>query len=100
LAWTRHSPQDQKIDTLVAELTQNRLHGHWQTTQGNAWAVLALKEYADRVEGRIRPAGGRLTWVAQQREFTLPNRPETFAAVFPIVHEAADAPLTLTNPER
>ena len=100
LAWTRHSPQDQKIDTLVAELTHSRQHGHWQTTQGNAWAVFALKEYADRVEGQIGAAGGRLAWAAQSREFALPNRPETFAAVFPIAREAADAPLTLSNPAR
>ncbi len=100
LAWTRHRPNDQKIDLLVTELTHSRQHGHWSTTQGNAWAVFALKEYADRVEGRTMATDGRLTWAAQTREFTLPDKPRTFAAVFPIARDAANAPLTLVNSAR
>ena len=99
LAWIRHRPNDPHIDLLVAELTRRRNQGHWSTTQGNAWAVFALQEYAEAVEGKIRPVTGRLTWAAQEKSLQLSSQPETWAAVFPIVHKAAQAPLTLANPD-
>jgi uncharacterized protein YfaS (alpha-2-macroglobulin family) len=100
LAWTHVRPTDQKVDVLVTELTHSRIHGHWYTTQGNAWALLALKEYAERVEGKTIATEGRLTWASQSRPFSLPAKSETFATAFPIAREAAAAPLTLANPER
>jgi uncharacterized protein YfaS (alpha-2-macroglobulin family) len=100
LAWTRARPDDRRIDVLVAELTQGRKSGHWATTQGNAWSLLALKEYSERVEGKLGAAEGRLTWAAQSQPFRLAAKPETFNATFPLVRESATAPLLLANPER
>ncbi|MEY2409559.1 MAG: alpha-2-macroglobulin [Verrucomicrobiota bacterium] len=98
LAWTRHQPGDQKVDTLVTELVQSRLHGHWSTTQGNAWALFALKEYSDRVERSAMAADGRLAWADRSREFALPKTSESISAIFPIVCETANLPLLLSNP--
>ena len=100
LAWLRHRPHDQRIDLLVTELTHGRNQGHWSTTQGNAWAVFALKEYDVSVAGATLSSTGRLTWAAQEKSFQLPGRPEVFGTVLPIVREAARAPLTLVNPDR
>jgi uncharacterized protein YfaS (alpha-2-macroglobulin family) len=100
LAWTRLDPQSSVIDRLVAELLQSRRNGHWHTTQGNAWAVLALREYAERVEGTLMPATGRVGWAGQVRDFSLAANPQTFSALFPLAQGSAGSPLLLENPER
>lgn len=39
------SPKDSMIDKVVRGLVRSRAHGHWGSTQGNAYALLALSEY-------------------------------------------------------
>ena len=43
-------PKDAEVDKAVAELMRNQKGGRWGTTQGNAWALFALTEYARLVE--------------------------------------------------
>ena len=43
-------PKDAEVDKVVAELMHNQKGGRWATTQGNAWALFALTEYARNVE--------------------------------------------------
>ena len=43
-------PKDPEVDKVVAELMRNQKGGRWGTTQGNAWALFALTEYARNVE--------------------------------------------------
>ncbi len=50
LAWTLYRPDDVILDRLVGDLMRDQHQAHWVTTQGNAWALLALTEYARRVE--------------------------------------------------
>ncbi|MGE0493138.1 MAG: alpha-2-macroglobulin family protein [Vulcanimicrobiota bacterium] len=38
-------PQSDLIPKLVSRLEEHRRRGHWQTTQENAWAALALNRY-------------------------------------------------------
>ena len=56
LAWTQFRPEAREVDVLMTELAQSARKGHWETTQGNAWAVLALAAYRAQVErGRWPP---------------------------------------------
>lgn len=48
LAWTRYKPRSPEIGPLVKELLGARHFGRWDTTQENAWALLALANY-DRI---------------------------------------------------
>lgn len=71
LAWVRFRPTAGEVDALVGELIEGAQEGHWQSTQGNAWAVLALAAYATEVEARRGPARGFLDWGQVEPEFEL-----------------------------
>lgn len=82
LAWCRLDSAAPELDRLVSELTASRSGGHWVTTQGNAWALLALAEYARRVEAEPRPITATLTWDSQPHRIELPSRPAAVETVF------------------
>jgi uncharacterized protein YfaS (alpha-2-macroglobulin family) len=44
-AWTRYKPRAPEVGALVKELIGTRHLGRWDTTQENAWALLALANY-------------------------------------------------------
>jgi uncharacterized protein YfaS (alpha-2-macroglobulin family) len=71
LAWTRLRPEAVEVDRLVAALAGGMKGGHWETTQGNAWVLFALTEYARRVESGLGMgvAGGRLKAGSEERSF-------------------------------
>jgi uncharacterized protein YfaS (alpha-2-macroglobulin family) len=50
LAWSRYKPKDPEVGKLVKELLGYRQSGHFGTTQGNAWALLALSKYYAALE--------------------------------------------------
>ena len=45
--------------------------GQWSTTQGNAWAILALAEYGRRMEGNLDLCEGELRWGEETITFRL-----------------------------
>ena len=97
LAWTAYKPNDPAVDTLAVELLASRdLHGHWITTQGNAWSLLALARYAKDVEGAPKDAQGSLTYGSQTNTFDLNEKTHVFeqkAAIDPSLQS-----LELNNP--
>ena len=54
LAWVHHQPENPLVDRLVDDLMREQQEAHWGTTQGDAWAVLALTDYAKQVEGELK----------------------------------------------
>jgi uncharacterized protein YfaS (alpha-2-macroglobulin family) len=98
LAWSRHRPADPMVDTLAAELMQGRRQAHWTTTQGNAWALYALSDYARRVEGQRHAARGTLAWAGKVEPFNLQDRATLIEHRFPLARENREAPLLLSNP--
>jgi len=96
LAWTQYRPDDPVVDRLVDDLMREQRQAHWGTTQGNAWALLALTEYARRVEGKLQLAEGRLTWGGQSVAFHLDDRTNLFTQTWAITN-LAGAALTLFN---
>ena len=95
LAWCRLRPQDPQVDRLVTELLAGRRDGHWLTTQGNAWPLLALTEYARRVEKSAKPLAGTVAWEGRSFPFELGPNKRTFQLA--LLHGAAlrTAPLQL-----
>ena len=91
LAWTQYRPSDPAIDQLVGDLMRGQKEGHWHTTQGDAWALLALTEYARRVEGRLQPAAGRLVCGGESFPFRLENGTNLFTRTFAITNVAGAA---------
>ncbi|MBN2508151.1 MAG: hypothetical protein JXQ71_15805 [Verrucomicrobia bacterium] len=98
LAWCRHRPADPRVDVLAAELARSQTGSHWGTTQGNAWAIYALAEYAVRIEGRPKPARGQIVWGADTVAFTLDNQPAVVEHAFALTPERAHSPLAVLNP--
>ena len=96
LAWTQYRPDDLVVDRLASDLMREQHQAHWGTTQGNAWALLALTEYARRVEGKLQPAEGQLQWGGQSVAFRLDDRTNVFTHTWALTN-LAGAALTLFN---
>jgi len=95
LAWIEYRPGDALVDSLVSDLMREQKHAHWQTTQGNAWALLALTEYARQVETKLQPADGQLQYAGQTFPFHLDEHTNVCSASFSITN-VAGATLWLT----
>jgi alpha-2-macroglobulin len=100
LAWSRFRPTDRNVDILAAELMRLRWRAHWGTTQGNAWAIHALTDYARRVEGALNPAQGTLTWAGRTNGYQLLAQPSRVESILPLSDSNRAAPLVLANPDR
>ena len=96
LAWIHYRPDDPEVDGLVSDLMREQQKAHWGTTQGDAWALLALTEYARRVEGKMQPAEGGLKVGEQTVAFRLDGQTNLFTHTMAITN-LAGAALTLFN---
>jgi len=96
LAWIQYQPDKPQVDELVDELMRGQQRAHWGTTQGDAWALLALTEYARRVEGKAQPAEGGLKMGEQTIAFRLDGQTNVFTHTVAITN-LAGAGLTLIN---
>ncbi|HEX9045498.1 MAG TPA: alpha-2-macroglobulin family protein, partial [Verrucomicrobiae bacterium] len=84
LAWIHYLPADPTVDRLVSDLMQEQKQAHWETTQGNAWALLALTDYAQLVETKLQPAQGQITYGDQSVDFVLNDHTNVFSQTFVI----------------
>jgi uncharacterized protein YfaS (alpha-2-macroglobulin family) len=62
VAWLGARPEDPEVDRLLTTLFASIRAGHWGTTQGNAWALWAVSEYAAKVEPKDGTAQGTWRW--------------------------------------
>ncbi len=97
LAWVRFRPQDPTVDVLVRELFAANRNGCWQTTQGNAWGLLALAEYAARVEAKPAVSAGAAVWGGKRFDFAFGDEPAAREHTFLLATPLANVPLMLTN---
>ncbi len=98
LAWVRHQPAAPVVDRLAADLVRSQREAHWGTTQGNAWALLALVAYADAVEQKTGAATGELVFPGTRQPFALGARS---ALEQGFTFSPTNLPLlTLANPDR
>jgi uncharacterized protein YfaS (alpha-2-macroglobulin family) len=96
-ALCRLRPESPEIDTAVAELMKSQQGGLWGTTQGNAWALFALTQYAKLVEGAVDEARAGITFGDITNGISLTK--ERPVAQFTYELQPGDAPhLRLQNP--
>jgi uncharacterized protein YfaS (alpha-2-macroglobulin family) len=69
LAWTRYKPRSSEAGPLVKELLTARHFGCWETTQENAWALLALANYYRTIESGGKSVTGTLLTADQSLSF-------------------------------
>ena len=98
LALLNYRPEDSRVDVLLEELIRSQHNGTWQTTQGNAWAVMALAEYVRRVETTLQPVQGSLKQGDKTIPFSLEPKSKQFQTVFEIAASTMSLPLVLENP--
>jgi uncharacterized protein YfaS (alpha-2-macroglobulin family) len=96
LAWVHYRPDDLRVDGFVDDLMRDQQRAHWGTTQGDAWALLALTEYAARVEGKARPTAGALKVGGQTIAFHLDDQTNIFTRTIAL-SDIGGAPLALIN---
>ena len=86
LAWCRFQPQDPAVESKVDRLLDGRTgaDGTWQTTQGNAWAVLAMAAYARDVEKPVPNASGTVALGERSQPFQLKDRTAAAVCEFPL----------------
>jgi uncharacterized protein YfaS (alpha-2-macroglobulin family) len=94
-AWTLHQPRGQRVDQLATELFARRSNGHWRTTQGNAWSLLALASYLRNVETGSRDSRGAISWGQTTTPFALSNLSPHARAAFPIDPASVNTPITV-----
>lgn len=100
MAWCQHQPSDRAVDVLVEELMKARREGHWWTTQGNAWALMALGQYVKNVETERKPTTGSLSWGNAIKPFGVDRQKPGAQEVFALQSSAASLPLRLLNPQQ
>ncbi len=100
LAWCHLAPGNSQVERHLAQLLHGRKAGHWTTTQGNAWALFALTEYARRVEGTLQPASGSVTFGDRALPFDLAAKPAVFHHTLTYTATNAATALKLTNAGR
>ncbi len=96
LAWMRFRPDDRMLDRLVDDLMHEQKQANWGTTQGNAWGLLALTEYARRIESKREPVEGSLSWNGQQNRFHLDTLKNLLTFTFPATNHG-EHPLLISK---
>lgn len=96
LAWIACQPDDPTVDRLVTDLMHEQKEAHWLTTQGNAWGLLALTEYARKVEAKRPPASGELSCAGPTIPFQLDEQTNVFTRSFTFTN-LADTALSLSS---
>ncbi len=84
LAWSQYRPDNGVLDRFVDDLMREQKEAHWGTTQGDAWALLALTEYARLVEGKLQSADGAIRWNDQTVSFHLDHQTNLFSQTLSI----------------
>jgi uncharacterized protein YfaS (alpha-2-macroglobulin family) len=100
LAWIRLQPESWEVQSLFDALMREQGEAHWETTQGDAWALLALTEYSRRVEGPLQPAAGELRWRGETIPFQLNAEQPVFDKTFVLNGDAEPFPAILKSSPR
>ena len=97
LAWTLHEPRSPRVDELAVELFRRRSNGHWNTTQANAWSLLALSSYLRQVETGDENATGQISWDKATVPFSVSKDKPLATTAFPIVNKTAAEPIRVSK---
>ena len=98
LACTASPAAQSNAASLFAELQADQKYGHWYTTQGNAWALLAMRNYLRQTESGAEARGGSLAWAGEKQEFQLETNRGVFTTAFHFDASMSNLPLLLASP--
>lgn len=98
MAWCAWKPEDQQVDVIIHELLEGRKDGHWTTTQGNAWSLMAIRAYADAVEKQPRRTAGTLELQGASRSFILKEAGDSVREEWWLGGGGSRTSLVLKNP--
>ena len=91
LAWCRYQPLDAGVEDRITRLLDDRNgEGNWDTTQGNAWSILAMSAYAQQVEKPGRTMSGTVTLGGKSQSFNLKGKLSAFNCELPLETAATD----------
>ncbi len=99
MAWSHCHADSPRVDEALAQLMGARGGGHWGTTQGNAWAILALTAYLERVEGAAMAGRGEVDLGGQRTPFSWDEQPRTFEFAAARREGEPPAPIRILNPQ-
>jgi uncharacterized protein YfaS (alpha-2-macroglobulin family) len=99
LAWCQFKPEAPEVDATVTELLGLREGGHWLTTQGNSWSLIAFSTYLRKVEKPAPHIAGTLAWGDRTQAFTLEKKEPLQRIELPIAPGNDRLPMTLANPD-
>ena len=100
LAWSQFKPEGAEVEAVVTDLLGRRAGGHWLTTQGNAWSLLAFSNYLRRVEKPAPLIDGSLAWGERKEKFVLEKKAPLHRMEIPIAPGADRLPMQLANPDK
>jgi uncharacterized protein YfaS (alpha-2-macroglobulin family) len=98
LAWDRHEPKSLEVGLLVNELMERRSHGHWLTTQGNCWSLLALSDFFHQAGQPDKELTGSVTWQGKTQSVAVNEEQPLSVLDFALNRKAAAQPMHLLNP--
>jgi uncharacterized protein YfaS (alpha-2-macroglobulin family) len=99
LAWDKHDPASPVVGQLVAELMGRRSNGHWMTTQGNCWSLLALSDYFRNTEQPEKEVAGTLRWQGKTETIAVNDEQPLKVVDFSLRKDQAAEPMQLANPD-
>ncbi len=88
-------PDLESVDRLLTELLHVRAEGDWGTTQGNAWALLALSRYAEKFETGDGQISGHVHYAGASVPFELSGTNRVFTCTYAFSNSAPAATLSL-----
>ncbi len=100
LAWCLFKPEGPEVEATVTELLGKREGGHWLTTQGNAWSLIACSTYLSKVEKPAPHIDGSLAWAGKNEKFLLEKKAPLHRVEMPIAAGADRLPMNLANPAK
>lgn len=100
LAWSRYQSDSPNTGRLVAQLMGYRQSGHWITTQGNCWSLLALGDYFRRAEKPGLKVSGTLSWNGKAEPIGVDAQSPIKDLDFTFNDDVTAPSLALENPER
>jgi len=100
LAWSMHQPKSNEVGRLTKELLGYRRHGHWATTQENAWALMALARYYVAAEDGGKPVSGTLVRRGGEQPFQVTREKPAITAAITFTPTEALKPVAVQNPKK
>ncbi len=100
MAWSQYKPTAPEVSRLTNELLRFRKGGRWNTTQENAWALMALAHYFKNVEGGGNPARGSIVFNQSNVPFDVTKERPSKTQAFEFDQKNQLKALRVKNPQK